>query len=434
MVELLVKFEKSMGFGLALVLFAELFLFIWIDHKQWRTWYTPFNFLAIPYALVLLVTLLSAGHFGLVDFYYPSLLPWIVGLPLFLLPSVVLRRCLPKKAVSAERTDPSPSLLPKLASVISFICFFFLLVKLFLLIRDSDAVFGSEAFGFYFAGKSWSGHLAVLGMAIIVLLVPFLELPWKQYGREKVWGVIIWLVLGGWMFFLFVNQIKAWIILPVLAGCIVRGFQGRLKLRIGWVVGGFAGCVAVFFLSYLLIYYSGNTLFPEETTLIGQIRAIAGLFLHYVTSGTMGLSIDMQQGILEQPDLNYILTPFYNIWYACTGQPLVSGYNPEFVYSGINYTNVRTMFGTLYVFTNPFVFALLVLLGSVICYAIFLLAGKRWLWAKALYAWVCTVLFMAWFDTYTQLLTTYELPVYLVLLCLLVSLAERYKFAAMKVL
>ena len=102
MVELLVKFEKSMGFGLALFLFAELFLFIWIDHKQWRTWYTPFNFLAIPYALVLLVTLLSAGHFGLVDFYYPSLLPWIVGLPLFLLPSVVLRRCLPKKAVSAE--------------------------------------------------------------------------------------------------------------------------------------------------------------------------------------------------------------------------------------------------------------------------------------------------------------------------------------------
>ncbi|MDE5574358.1 MAG: hypothetical protein K2I87_01430, partial [Bacteroidales bacterium] len=75
-----------MSIFLLLVLITEAVLLFLLEKKMWNTGYTPLNFLMIPYGAVLGITLLFSGRWGLDEFYYPSLIPWIIGLPLFAMP------------------------------------------------------------------------------------------------------------------------------------------------------------------------------------------------------------------------------------------------------------------------------------------------------------------------------------------------------------
>ena len=70
-------------------LYVEIGVLAYCDWKMWRTMYTPLNMLMLPYAFMLTVTLLFCGNFGVAEFYYPSLLVWMVGLVIFAIPSFV---------------------------------------------------------------------------------------------------------------------------------------------------------------------------------------------------------------------------------------------------------------------------------------------------------------------------------------------------------
>ena len=71
-------------------IYLEIAVLSYFDYKMWGTLYTPLNFLMLPYAVVLAITLLVCGNWGIVDFYYPSLLVWMFGLLFFALPSYVM--------------------------------------------------------------------------------------------------------------------------------------------------------------------------------------------------------------------------------------------------------------------------------------------------------------------------------------------------------
>ena len=75
-----------MNIFLLLILCMEAVLLFLIEKKLWKTILTPLNFLMLPYMLVLGFTLIVSGRWGIADFYYPSLVPWIAGLPLFAIP------------------------------------------------------------------------------------------------------------------------------------------------------------------------------------------------------------------------------------------------------------------------------------------------------------------------------------------------------------
>ncbi|MDE7101760.1 MAG: hypothetical protein K2O37_03085, partial [Bacteroidales bacterium] len=210
------------------------------------------------------------------------------------------------------------------------------------------------------------------------------------------------------------------IILPLLAVFFALLITQRIKLRLRHLVWIGGGAAAVFFASYLWIYISGNTLFPEATSIGAQSKSIAGLFVHYLTSGTLGLSADMQQGILEMPNPQHIFTPFYNLWYTITGQPVISGMNPEYLYTGIARTNVRTFFGTLFVFTRPIGFVACCLLFGTGCQIFFgLFRRYRGTCTTLLYAWTCTILFMGWFDSLFYLLAVFAIPFWIVAITLI---------------
>ena len=403
-----------MNIFLLLVLISEAVLLFLLEKKMWRTGCTPLNFLMLPYVAVLGVTLLLSGHLGLDEFYYPSLIPWIIGLPLFAIPGWLFFWAERRFAAGNIKGDPweitacgisqngnldYPRKAYRFEIILAVAILITLSVRLIIFLAQGYGMIGNEAFGKLFAGKGWAGHLLLVSTALLMLLL-FDNRRW-----------LTWMIVAFILFFLFVYQVKSWIILPLLAVFFALWITQRIRLNLRRVFYVGAGVTVVFFASYLLIYLAGNRFFPEATSLGAQLKAISGLFVHYLTSGTLGLSTDMQQGILEEPSLQHIFTPFYNFWYTVTGQPMVAGINEEFLYTGIARTNVRGFFGTLFVFTRPTGFALCCLLFGTGCQLFF-----RWFrryqntCSTLLYAWTCTVLFMGWFDFLPYLSNVFEIP------------------------
>ncbi|MCM1530664.1 MAG: DUF6337 family protein [Bacteroides sp.] len=397
---------------LFLVLLAEVLLLFRIEKKMWRTLYTPLNFLMLPYAVVLGITLILSGRLGLAEFYYPSLIPWIIGLPLFAVPGWLFflyeRRSTHrnKPEINQERflflnknsySRNNKAYLFKI--VLAVLIIIMLGFRLVVLLMQGKGMVGNEAFGNLFVGKGWAGHLLLLGTALMIMLL-FENRKWPT-----------WMVSAFLLFFLFVYQVKSWIILPLLTVFFALLITERLKPRFRHLLWVGGAAVFVFFASYLMIYLTGNRLFSEAVTLRAQLQSISGLFVHYITSGTLGLSIDMQQGVLEEPNLQYIFAPFYNCWYFLTGKPLISGVNPEYMYSGINLTNVRGFFGTVFVFTRPAGFAFCILLFGFLSQTVFFFFRRYGtVCPTLLYAWLCAVLFMGWFEFLFCLLTVFEIP------------------------
>lgn len=396
-----------MNIFLFIVLLAEVLLLFFLEKKMWKTVYTPLNFLMLPYVAVLGITLIVSSFGWAEKFYYPSLVPWILGLPLFAIPGwicFVLERNVSAFGTTQAlktRLSESNGRAYRLKLILTSVIVMALAIRLGVLLAQGVGKIGNEDFGIHFSGNGWAGHLLLAGMALMVLLL-----------FEKR-SLLSWTVCLCILFFLFVYQVKECIILPLLMIFVALVLAQKIKWKPIYLLWIFLGGVTVFFASFLLIYGAGNRVFPEAESFGAQLKSIAGLFVHYVISGTMGLSVDMQQGILESPDLRYILTPFYNLWYAITGQPLVSGYNMEFLSTGINLTNIRSFFGTLFVFTTPLGFGLCSLLFGMVAYFFFWLFRRRPSTGSTLiYAWICVVLFMGWFDFLPYLSNIYEIPLW----------------------
>lgn len=431
---------------LLFALLAEVVLLLALEKKVWGTLYTPFAFLSVPYVLVLVLTVMVAGHFDLVDFYFPSLLPWLAGLPVFALAGHVVRFAgnrwfcegnAEKKAEEANREDMKKRFLLSAESempafwlgVLSLLVVLPLSARVgMMLVSPQDGCgIGTDCFGFAFAGRGFWGHLLVSGMALEVFMLSRLPRPFAGWNAGRMLNAAFAGLFLMLLFLLLVYQVKSWVMLPLLAGFLVPLLAYR-RLKLSHVVGVLIAGTGFFFLSYIVLYFAGDSLFPEANTFGMQLKEISGLFLHYLTSGTLGLSLDMQQGIVEQMNNQYILTPFYNIWNFFAGQPAVSGYSPEFIHTGLNYTNIRTFFGSVFVYMGwggllsyAFVFGLMV-------YVFFGIWRCRRTWLSAcLYAWWLAVLLVAWFDIYTQLLNTWEIPFWLLVFGLLHPLWLRIK-------
>lgn len=418
-----------------LLLILEICGGIYLDRKLWRSVLSPFFFLSVPFLAVLVFTIFIAGKRGIIEFYYPSLLPWVIGLPLFSISSFFTYRLLVKTRFVSDgkflcggiqrylvvgKYIPGASLDRELLQVLvlSIIALVPLFIRLFILLQNpvEGCNPGGDCFSTRLIGKGLIAHWGVFTMALVVFQVYLLENPFRKVQKNR------WMVLSLWALFLLtiglllLQQVKSWIILPVLTGLLARFLSRKGEFRFIYLVYIVIGGFLLFVASYLLIHYFGSSFFPEAHTLKEQLQSVVVMFVHYISSGILGLSADMQAGIVEQHDLSYILTPFYNVWYLIQGEPLISTHNPEFLYIGLRLTNIRTFFGTLYVFCPPLVFILITLVVGMIGYTFyFFFLFRRNLCATFLYSWIACVLFFGWFDYYFQILNTMEIPFWILI-------------------
>ena len=400
------------GFQDILILLSfllEVAVLFYLEMKAWRTLYTPLVFLMLPYTIILIISIAISGNFGFVDFYYPSILIWSVGLLLFALPSYALSYVLQKhnRPLNSSMAEAE---MPKLIVYIAI----FLILLFVWRFRSVNGAFpiGSRDFGDALCGKGIWGHLRQLSLPILMMSIYFVD-------RQRWW---LWLIIIPILIIAVLYQILGWLIIPCLVGIMLRLYTGKTKLKLSLMIYVVVGVAIVFLGSYII-----SLVLVEENDLDNEVLSfIFRNFIHYLTSGTLGLSVDMELGYPDEGDFEIVIAQVVNIANAISGSDeLIKPLNPLYYHTGFNYTNVRTFFGTVLINADYVTFAVFVLFVSS---AIYLLkvATIRFnnIYVYTAYFFECGLLFMGWFDSYFASLSVIEIPILSLVLMLLCKICE----------
>lgn len=400
------------GFQDILILLSfllEVAVLFYLEMKAWRTLYTPLVFLMLPYTIILIISIAISGNFGFVDFYYPSILIWSVGLLLFALPSYALSYVLQKhnRPLNSSMAEAE---MPKLIVYIAI----FLILLFVWRFRSVNGAFpiGSRDFGDALCGKGIWGHLRQLSLPILMMSIYFVD-------RQRWW---LWLIIIPILIIAVLYQILGWLIIPCLVGIMLRLYTGKTKLKLSLMIYVVVGVAIVFLGSYII-----SLVLVEENDLDNEVLSfIFRNFIHYLTSGTLGLSVDMELGYPDEGDFEMLITQMVNLGNIIIGNDeIVVPLNPYYYNTGFNYTNVRTFFGTIIINSNYVVFSVYVLFISSCSYLLKLATIKfNNIFVYTTYFFECGLLFMGWFDSYFASLSVIEIPILSLVLMLLCKICE----------
>lgn len=400
-------------------LLVEVAVLFYLEYKTWGTYYTPLNFLMLPYVVVLLITVMLAGNaLDFVGFYYPSIFIWNVGLLLFALPSLLIGTLLQCKELPfrSKCVDGKfPSVLVPLLVVLSILFIWHLKS----IINSSAESLGSEEFGEEFSGGGLWGHLRLMTLPLMMMCI--------YYVSKKNWW--LWPVIIVFLLVSALNQVKGWVIIPVLAAMSMRIYFGKTRLSMKLLSYVVLGAFVVFFASYAL-----SILVVQERGVSDEfMEFIFKHFFHYLTSGTLGWSMDVQLGIPDDGgSFDNIIAQVVNLCKSFTGdKELVYPINPLYYNTGTTLTNVRTIFGTLYINSSWIVFAIYTLFLSTCMYLMKVLMTRRNnIYLSTIYFFFCAMLFMGWFDFYFSGIIVLEFPVIVTAFWVLEKIVCKKKRAA----
>ncbi|MBO4445282.1 MAG: hypothetical protein J5814_11055 [Bacteroidaceae bacterium] len=393
-----------MGFLYFLSILIEIGILFYLEKKAWKTLLTPLNFLMLPYLVVLIVSIAISGRFDFVEFYFPSILIWNVGLLLFAIPSFALAGYARKNNYPTERTDIEESRIPLVFTLICVVLLMMFSYRLMSTIHSSQFLIGSDDFAEEFAGFGFWAHLKRFCVVMLMLCIYYVN-------KRQPW---IWIFIIAFMVVSVINMVKGTMIIPVVVGVLLRLASGKMRITGRLVLTILIGALAVFFVSFGLAIVVVNDIDING----GVLLWIFQRFVHYFSSGTLGLSVDMELGFPDRGDFDVIWTPFINIYNQITGnKEVLSPVNPTFFFTGISLTNVRTVFGTLYIYTSPVQFALYTLGLSAFCYTLKIISvGFNNLFTCTTYYYFCALLAMGWFEFYFFHLDVVEIPAMIILL------------------
>lgn len=409
-----------MGLLILLSLLIEVGVLLYLEIKAWNTLYTPLNFLMLPYVVVLLLTVAVSGNFGFVEFHYPSILYWSAGLLLFAIPSYVLGFRMQKKGVPQSSTISTMEMPRILIWLTVLMCLAFM-YRLKQTLDTSSAMLGTDDFGMDFDGHGLWAHLSKLNMPLLIMCIYFVDRKHRY----------LWILILMLLFITFIHQVKGWIIIPCVAGLSLRLYSGKTRLSWRFLLFIVLGAVLVFLVSYILSLVVGG-----NATLGGSIIGfILRHFMHYVTSGTLGFSMDVALDLPDKGQFQVLFAQLVNIINLCSGNSeIVSPVNDLFLFSGINGTNVRTMFGTMAIYTNPLEFALTTLFFSILTYLLKIMTIRHdSLYAYIVYFYQCALLAMGWFEYYFFHLDAIEVPFMTVVVFLVAKLFEKREISVQNV-
>ena len=383
-----------------LAIYLEMAVLALFEYRMWKTMYTPLNLLMLPYAVILMVTVLSSGTMGIVEFYYPSILVWMLGLLIFAVPSYMLALPLRNKLKDAKVGLILDNINMKYLNVFSVLLVIAFLVRFIYMAKTSGLLPGSDDFGYEYCGGGFWGHLhrALHALSIIYIY---------KFDKRHKWYLLL---IGGMFFVTLMYGVKSWVLIPAVGGVCMRLYAGKIKLSISLFIKIFVLAFAVFVVTYTFSLLLGR----EDSDTFGNIFIfICQVFVHYVISGIMGWSQDLQMGILESPNFDVLLANVLNLYHVIAGNEYVQAINPHFIHNGVNGSNVRSFFGTIYVNSNFIQFVLLTLSVSAIAYIVKIWAlVNKTIYVNVIYYFVGGLLVMGWFDYFLYTLPAIEVPVW----------------------
>lgn len=408
-------------FFLCVFLFEVFFLFFF-EKKIWGTYFTPLNFLSLPYTLVTLVAIVySYASLGVPDFYFPSLIVWMVGLFFFFIPSLFFSFANKNKEflfqICVGKKDDNYRLL----TVIALVCIAISMSRIHSVVSLSGMSFGSDEFSEEYEVKGVLAHLSVLMSAIFAYMV------YKADARHKFAYIVILLALVG----MYAVGVKSWIIAPFLIGYFARIVSGKTTFSFKSVLLPVLACILIFVLSYfILMVVSGKS----ELSSV-WFTFVTNHFIDYLSGGALALSLDIKAGILEPEMTEALFTPVINIFNFVFGGEYLSSLNPIFLSIGdLGETNVRTFMGTIWVYSqNIFSYAIIVNVFGTFFYLLYsYLRFSSNIFMLLANCGNFTFLALGFFDFYWLTLGAYEIILILLLLYLMSRLSLRNVFKIKK--
>ena len=401
-----------MGWLILLTLLIEVGVLLYLEVKAWNTFFSPLVFLMLPYVAVLFVTIAIAGRMGFVDFYYPSIVYWNAGLLLFAIPSYAMGFVLQKHNKPVGRPIDDGEGMPDIVVVLSVIMCLAFLYRLKQTLGSSSATFGTDEFGMDYDGHGLWAHLSKFNLPLLILCIYYAD-------RRKWW---LWIIIITLVFITFIHQVKGWVIIPCVTGLAMRLYSGKTHLNAKFLFFLAIGAVAVFLVSYILsLVVGGNAMLGGAI-----LEFILRHFVHYLTSGVLGFSMDLAAGMPDKGNMDVLFAQFVNLTNVLTGNDeIISQVNGVFFHTGLNNTNVRTMFGTIAVYTNPGQFIFVTLLLSTVIYSLKVLSIRFGnIYLNIIYFFECAMLCMGWFEYYFFHLDVIEVPVMTLIVMTLVLLTQ----------
>lgn len=384
----------------------EVILLTMAEKKLWGTLYTPLNCLVLPFCMVLLIVLTMPSSLGFVHFYAPSLLIWMGGMLVMAIPSWALAMGYRKNHSELQIAASTP----KNENLFYVFCALLIIPFLFRvrgLMSSSLNMIGSDEFGEEFAVYGFFGHLLILLLGCSIVLFSSIR------KGNRIIPILLILAIT---LIAFLNQVKSWVMIPLMAGMILCLLTEKMHLSVKVVSIIAVSGIVLFMGSYFVMFIVGNG--AEYNEHMGKY--VLEHMYHYVASGILGMSEDVRMGILEQANPDVLFAPFINAVHAITGDPYVSAINPHYLEISTNNNlqdNVRTFFGTIYVNSVGGFWILVVTIISSMVYLVRIWAiQSQSIYILAMDAWFCALLAMGWFEYYFFHVTTFEVPVFLILL------------------
>ena len=341
-----------------IVFLVEVALLSYSEKKRWNTLITPLNVMILPNAVAVIIAIVySYSNKYVPNFYLPSLIVWIVGMALFLVPSVCFSAIKKRgefKIIVGNRDDSY-----KLLNVIATICIVLSFMKIGTLWESFDQ-FGTNDFAEEYQTRGLFAHLSIIICSIFAYSIYKLD-------KHHIYPAFI---IVGSLVGMYAVGTKSWIIAPLLMGYYARLLTRKTAFTYKAVLLPFLLIFAIFFVSYFLLMVVAST---SEFS-FAFMQFIIEHFIDYFSGPNLAFSLDYQKGILEPEMSDALIAPIINILNLITKEPYINPINPVYWDIGdLGENNVRTVFGAFLCYSHSyFIFFVMTLLYGIITYAIYL--------------------------------------------------------------
>lgn len=413
--------RKYTGMDIIFILgfYIELFLLYKIEKYNWNTIFTPVIILAIPYAILLPISIICLNINEGYSFYYPSIVYWNFGLLLFEIPSYVISRYKNKSYFNKIKVEKHSSGINPIYLNCNALLIALLILRIIQISRTGVTV-GSDEFGERFATYGLWGHLNLVLM--IFTIGDIIQI--NKANKNKI-KLAVLVILG--LTICFLNQVKGWVLIPIIAGIIVRLKDQPMRLSYKLLI--LTGIVGISL--FILSYFVSLVLLHSNDDNSWFIPFIIEHIIFYLTSGINGLSQYLSLGYSNDPDtILEISKMFYPIQILIS---MVSAHDiilPAGLYLDVFYgmTNVKTYFGEVFINGGLYAGIIIILFNSILCYFLLLLTYlNKSLLFKISYGFIGGILAMGWFSSYTNLLNTYEVPIFCIIIYWLQAIYNKRK-------
>lgn len=393
-----------------IIFLLEVFILVLVEKKRWKTLLTPLNLMALTFTFALVVIIIYSNiDKNTPNFYYPSLILWIIGLLIFEFSSTIVA-AISTNSNYNKNFNINVCYHDDRYKLLRNIAYFCIIVSLFRL-RSTASLegFGTDEFSEEYEVAGVFAHLSVILACIFAYAI-------YKFDREHISSLLI--IIGA-LIGMYAVGTKSWIIAPFLIGYLARLMTGKTKLSFKTTILPVLIIFAIFFLSYFLILVVAT-----NSDVSGEFMTfVLTHFVDYLGGPALAYSLDFQKGFIEPEMTEALLGPFVNFIHLFTGEKYINVINPVFLDIGsLGENNVRTFFGTIYAYSkSPGIYFVFSFVFSFFIYLLFSISRhSRSIFLLLANCSNMVFLMFGFFDFYWLILTPYEITMlFIIMHCLL---------------